>query len=101
VQLSKSGSYALRALIYIAEPGEDGPLRVAEIAAALDVPRNYLSKLLHRLTQAGVLQSGRGPRGGFSLAHRPESLSLRDPITDFLENTTIADLRAQPPIVGR
>jgi Rrf2 family protein len=76
--LSKSGGYALRALIHIAEHGEAGPLRTAEIAEALDVPRNYLSKLLHRLAQAGVLESGRGPRGGFTLAHEAASLSLRE-----------------------
>lgn len=80
--LTRSGEYALQALIYIAEHG-DRPVRASEIARALDVPRNYLSKLLHQLARAGVLQSGRGPRGGFALAEPAAALSLKralDPI---------------------
>lgn len=74
--LTRSGEYAIRALIFIGEHGDDRPLTTAEIASALDVPRNYLSKLLHQLARAGVLRSGRGPRGGFSLGMPAGSLSL-------------------------
>jgi len=74
--LSHSGEYALRALIFLAQNGSGGPLRTQEIAAELGLPRNYLSKLLHRLVGAGVLKSVSGPRGGFLLAVAPAKLSL-------------------------
>ena len=74
--LSQTGKYALRASIHLAERGTDQPISVGEIAAALDVPRNYLSKILHQLAREGILISERGPRGGFRLAARPEDLSL-------------------------
>ena len=74
--LTRSGEYALRALIYLADRGSDGLLRTGEIADALGVPRNYLSKLLHQLVRAGVLRSGRGPQGGFALCRAPHELSL-------------------------
>lgn len=74
--LSKSGEYALRALIRLAEAREGPPLRTVEIARDIGVPRNYLSKLMHQLTQAGLLESTRGPRGGFRLVVPPETLTL-------------------------
>lgn len=74
--LSGTTQYAIRATVHVAEHAASGPLRVDDIAAALDVPRNYLSKTLHQLVRAGVLRSGRGPRGGFQLAEPPGSLTL-------------------------
>lgn len=74
--LSKSGEYALLALLHLADRPDATPVRGSEIAQALGVPSNYLSKLLHQLTRAGVLGSERGPRGGFHLAIPPDELSL-------------------------
>jgi Rrf2 family protein len=76
VWISGTTQYALRAVLFVAEHGSDEPVRVDAIAAALNVPRNYLSKTLHTLARAGVLRSGRGPRGGFQLASRPDEISL-------------------------
>lgn len=74
--ISGTTQYALRAVLFVAEHGADEPVRVDAIAAALNVPRNYLSKTLHALARAGVLRSGRGPRGGFQLAGPPDEISL-------------------------
>ncbi|MEZ4215167.1 MAG: Rrf2 family transcriptional regulator [Myxococcota bacterium] len=69
--------YALRAAVLLAELGpEDRPATVGEMAEALGIPRNYLSKTLHSLAKRGVLTSGRGPSGGFRLALPPEELAL-------------------------
>jgi Rrf2 family iron-sulfur cluster assembly transcriptional regulator len=67
--LSKTAKYALRAVAYLASrPDADGGLvPLQEIAEALDVPPNYLSKVTHRLGRAGILESVRGPGGGFRL----------------------------------
>jgi len=78
VLLSRSGEYALQALIRLAQHGDERPLRTAEIAEALDAPRNYLSKLLHQLAVAGVLESTRGPSGGFRLAVDARELTLAE-----------------------
>jgi Rrf2 family protein len=76
--LSKTAEYALRAVLYIAREKEGGPARANEIAKALAVPGNYLSKILHSLARAGVLRSERGPRGGFSLARPTTELVLAE-----------------------
>jgi Rrf2 family protein len=76
--ISKTGEYALRAVVYIVTEGKGASMRANEIAEALSVPANYLSKTLHQLARAGILSSERGPRGGFRLARSPEDLSLAD-----------------------
>ena len=74
--LSQTSEYALRATIYIADKAQGRLVPVGEIAAALDVPANYLSKILHLLARDGVLTSVRGPHGGFQLGIEPSKLPL-------------------------
>lgn len=75
--LSRTARYALRAAAFLAEGAdEERPIPVADIAEALEVPRNYLSKILHQLAQRGVLVSERGPHGGFRLAVAPADIKL-------------------------
>ena len=53
--LSQTSEYALRAVLHIA--ARSRPVSVGEIAEAVGVPQNYLSKTLHQLARAGVLAS--------------------------------------------
>lgn len=73
--LSSTAQQAIHAVLCIARAGGE-TVRVDSIAAATGSPRNYLSKILHTLTRAGVLRSERGPRGGFCLARAPERVTL-------------------------
>lgn len=81
--ISQTAVYALRAAIHLAESEGDGLVRVDDIAEALDVPRNYLSKILHTLARGGLLRSTRGPGGGFRLAVPAEKLRLLDIVSNF------------------
>lgn len=81
--LSQTATYALRAILCLAEAEGSGPLRVDDIAEELDVPRNYLSKILHVLARADVLQSTRGPGGGFELAKALHELRLSEIVGHF------------------
>ncbi len=81
--LSQTAEYALRAAIRLASgPGRD-PVRVEDLAEELDLPRNYLSKILHTLARQGVLESLKGPGGGFRLAAPSTDLSLFDVVSLF------------------
>jgi len=74
--LSQSAEYALRAALYMAGQERCAPVRVVEMAEALSIPQNYLSKVLHQLARDGVLQSTRGPKGGFELVGAPNRITL-------------------------
>lgn len=81
--LSSTAEYALKAVLYLANHAEEQPVRVGDVAEALGIPRNYLSKILHELARDGVLSSSRGKHGGFQLAHPPEELSLLTVVQRF------------------
>ncbi len=81
--LSQTAVYALRAVIHLAESDGEDLVRVDDMAEALDVPRNYLSKILHTLARSGVLRSTRGPGGGFRLAIPAHELRLLDVVSNF------------------
>lgn len=73
--LSQTAQYALRAVLEIAaRQGE--AVGAGTLAQALEIPQNYLSKTLHQLARAGVLESTRGKSGGFRLARLPEKVTL-------------------------
>jgi Rrf2 family protein len=81
--LSQTAEYALRAVAHLAEQEADTLTPVGDIAAALDVPANYLSKILHQLARAGLVESTRGPRGGFRLGSTPDTITLADVVGAF------------------
>lgn len=82
--LSYTAEYALRAVLYIAQHASPERLvRTDQVAEALGVPRNYLSKILHQLARQGVLQSSRGVQGGFRLAAPVDELVLARIIEHF------------------
>lgn len=81
--LSQTAEYALRAVLHIAEHGRERPVPVQDIAQALDVPRNYLSKTLHQLARAGVVTSTVGPGGGFRLTLPADQLTLDAVVAPF------------------
>jgi len=74
--LSQTAVYAIKAVLYLAESEGTDLVRVDDVASALGVPRNYLSKILHTLARAGLLSSTRGPHGGFRLAVDAADLTL-------------------------
>lgn len=81
--LNQSADYALRAVLFLAR-SEGGRTRSADvIARSLGVPRNYMGKVLNALAHAGVLESVRGPRGGFRLDRDARQLPLESVVEPF------------------
>ena len=81
--LTQTAEYALRAVLAVAADRGGQPVGAARLATALGIPQNYLSKTLHQLARAGVLESTRGKSGGFRLARPPEKISLLDVVSPF------------------
>lgn len=81
--LSQTAEYALRAVLYVAQHGTDRLVQVNEMAEALHIPQNYLSKIVHALVGEGVLRSTRGKSGGFRLAAAPERLYVVQVVAPF------------------
>ncbi|MBD3334686.1 MAG: Rrf2 family transcriptional regulator [Candidatus Eisenbacteria bacterium] len=80
--LSQTSRYALRALILLAQTG-DRPILARRLAEELQLPQNYLAKILNQLAHRGLLRSFRGARGGFQLARPPDQIRLIDIVEGF------------------
>lgn len=84
---SKSFGYALRGILYIALTGNEGlRIQVDEIADKLSVPEHFLRKIMKRLVQAGVLNSTKGPYGGFSINDKTLATPLYELLVLMNEN---------------
>jgi Rrf2 family protein len=81
--LNQTAEYALRAVLFLAAQEDRTPRAVGVVADALHVPQNYLSKVLHVLAREQILNSMRGPTGGFWLGRPADALTLADVISPF------------------
>src|SRR3569623_2557570 len=76
--LTQTADYALRALVYLAHDDDDGYHQTRDMAVSLNVPGNYLGKILQQLAHRRIVESQRGMHGGFRLARLPEQVRLYD-----------------------
>jgi Rrf2 family transcriptional regulator, iron-sulfur cluster assembly transcription factor len=84
--LTRTGDYAIKATMFLAAMPEGNFAGASEIARSINVPANYLGKLLRRLAEAGILKSRKGHGGGFKLARkagRISLMSLMEPVEDL------------------
>ena len=66
--LSNASKYAINAVLFLAlDAHKDRKVGAKEIAANIDVPVPFLSKLLQDLARKGIISSSKGPNGGFYL----------------------------------
>lgn len=81
--ISTTSEYALRALTYMASLPPGTTILSRDLARTAQVPRNYLSKVLLTLRNAGMLESTRGAGGGYRLKKGPDQIYLIDVIELF------------------
>ncbi len=78
--ITKASDYALLVTAYLGSQNGDMLKSKSEISRRLNLPREFLSQILQKLTRAGILKSIRGVKGGYSLAKPSEKISFLDVI---------------------
>ena len=78
MRLSTKSRIAVNALIDLGLREPSGPVALATIAGRQRISLSYLEQLFARLRRQGVVESTRGPGGGYTLGRRPEAISLAD-----------------------
>ncbi len=76
MRLTTKGRYAVTAMLDIALHRSRGPVSVVDIAERQDISPAYLEQLVGKLKRAGLLQSVRGPGGGYQLGRSMEQISV-------------------------
>ena len=78
MRLSTKTRYGVRAVFDIAFHEAGGPTQAKDIARREDIPLRYLEQIFQDLRRAGIVESKRGPRGGYYLRKSPAQIRLGD-----------------------
>ena len=91
--ITSKSPYAVRALTELARRGDAGPVPIGDLARARDIPVQFLEGLFATLRRAGILQSQRGVKGGYSFARSPSEVTVLE-IVELLEGELGAEAAA-------
>ena len=75
---STKAEYGVRVMAHLAAHEGDGPISLAQIAEAEGLPLAYLEHLAARLRRAELVESRRGPRGGYTLARDAKGITMAE-----------------------
>jgi len=78
MRLSTKSRFAVTAMIDVALREDRGPVSLAAISERHHISLSYLEQLFSKLRQQGLVESTRGPGGGYSLARNAEKISMAD-----------------------
>lgn len=81
MRLTTKGRYAVTAMLDLALHAEQGPVALAEIAGRQGISLSYLEQLFALLRRRGLVQSTRGPGGGYELGRAGSEIAIADVIT--------------------
>ena len=76
MKISTRGRYGTRMMLDLAAHHDQGPTPLREIAKRQDLSVKYLEQLIIPLKAAGYIRSVRGARGGYTLARKPDKISV-------------------------
>lgn len=74
--LSKKSQYAFKALTYLTQYSDNGPILISEIARKKKIPLKFLENILLELKKADILGSKKGKGGGYFLIADPLTVPL-------------------------
>ena len=83
--LNQTAIYAVRAMGFLAKQDQDTQILSSTIATDMKIPRNFLSKIINRLVQAGLVTAVRGRGGGVKLARPAPDIFLYEIVELFMK----------------
>lgn len=76
MQITRQADYAVRAILYLAQIGNNGRVSTSHVAKEQKIPSSFLAKIISQLSIAGLLHTSRGACGGVTLAREPKNITL-------------------------
>ncbi|MGE5458770.1 MAG: RrF2 family transcriptional regulator [Methanococcaceae archaeon] len=87
---TKTGEYAIRAILFLARQPKDVLVMSSAVAKSEDIPSHYLAKILQRMAKYGYVDSHKGRGGGFQITE----LALNSSILEIVE-------RVEGPVINQ
>ncbi len=85
MRLTTKGRFAVTAMIDLALRQTNGPVTLATISERQHISLSYLEQLFGKLRRAQLVESTRGPGGGYTLARSASSITVTDIVTSVDE----------------
>ncbi|MHB1141035.1 MAG: Fe-S cluster assembly transcriptional regulator IscR [Sulfuricaulis sp.] len=86
MKLTTKGRYAVTAMLDLALRYDKGAVTLADIAKRQGISLSYLEQLFAKLRRSGLVDSVRGPGGGYTLAMEPNKISVAEIVVAINEN---------------
>lgn len=81
MRLTTKGRYAVTAMLDLALHYDEGPITLADISQRQGISLSYLEQLFSKLRKNGLVDSTRGPGGGYRLSRDANAIGVADVIT--------------------
>jgi Rrf2 family protein len=91
MKISTKGHYAVQAMVDLATQPANHPVALSHISSRQNISLNYLEQLFLKLRKAKLVQSVRGPGGGYLLAKKPVEVSIGEIFEAVDENLILSD----------
>lgn len=89
MRLTTKGRYAVTAMLDLAIHATEGPVPLADISQRQGISLSYLEQLFSRLRRQGLVDSARGPGGGYRLARPASEIAVVHVINAIDENVNV------------
>jgi Rrf2 family iron-sulfur cluster assembly transcriptional regulator len=81
MRLTTKGRFAVTAMVDLALHANEGPVTLAEISGRQSISLSYLEQLFGKLRRHELVESVRGPGGGYTLARAMDAVTVADIVT--------------------
>lgn len=95
MRISTKSRYGLRALFDMAYNCGTEPTQIQDISRRQQISPRYLEQIFQKLKKAGVLNSKRGPQGGYSLARTPDKITVLEIVRATEQDLLFVDCAAE------
>ena len=100
MRLTTKGRFAVTAMLDLALHANDGPVTLANISERQKISLSYLEQLFGKLRRNELVQSVRGPGGGYNLAKPAAQLNVADIIVAVEEQLDSRQCEGREPCMG-
>ncbi len=81
MRLTTKGRYAVTAMLDLALHYDEGPITLADISQRQGISLSYLEQLFSKLRKRGLVESTRGPGGGYRLSREADRIAVAEVIS--------------------
>jgi Rrf2 family iron-sulfur cluster assembly transcriptional regulator len=95
MRLTTKGRYAVTAMLDLAINRDQGPITLADISQRQGISLSYLEQLFSRLRKRGLVDSARGPGGGYRLSRPADAIAIAEVISAVDETVDATRCKGQ------